>query len=109
MDLGSLVKKSRDVTVTFEDEKLTFTYVPNRLDSHVMQRLRATSTENFDALTDVLALLLKSWDLTEDGKPIKPDKETLLRLPFSLMTEVSSALLEDFNSPKAPTLLKNGS
>lgn len=109
MDVAGLIQKSRDVKVDYADESMIFTYAPERMDSRMMMRIRTAGVQDLEPLADILAELITHWSLTYEGEPMPIDKDSLLSLPFGLMSDIAGALLEDLNSGKAPTPSVNGS
>jgi len=52
---------------------------------------------------EILSGVVKDWDVTEDGAPLKPSKEVFLRLPVRVLNDLWNLCLEAAQTVKKPT------
>lgn len=110
--LDDLVGNSARVVKTFPSgAALTIDYCPTRVTRKTFADLTAFSEmnedrimDNLDALIDIIASLVKWWDLTEpDGSMIAITTERLNTVPLPILTFVAGAITGDIR-PEAMAL-----
>lgn len=109
MDLASLVRKSRTISVDFQGERLVVKYAPNKLDAHLYQKLQDSEKQGLESVIETLQLLLTEWDMEWDGEPMPLNQESMMRLPLNLLLDVGKLVMEDFDPGKQPAPLPAGS
>jgi hypothetical protein len=114
--VSSYTKKTRELTIPFEDdddEPLHVTYRPRGLTTRILAQVHAAQKDENVAsmLYATVPSVLESWDLTnEDGVPIPITEDDLADLPSTLLLHVLNAVSEDIRpNPARSSTSPNGS
>lgn len=93
-DLGTLLSKTRKVDVGLgEGDPLHIEYRPGAITGICIAR--SDQEGGFDGTYAFLVDVLSDWDITEEGKPLPINDETLRRLPWQAVDAIKTAILED--------------
>lgn len=115
LDIRRMRRSTRElvVPVTVDDEEITITltYRPDAMltpgMAHAINQSRKRGNDDLqrsEAITDALARLLDSWDVTEDGMPYPPTLENLGIFDVRLLLGLFNAIIEDVNRGSVPAL-----
>ena len=108
--IGQITSNIGKVTFPFAGESITVVYYPARVTEKTVAQMQAFATANeatmgagFLAFNDILAHLIKSWDVYEDDEhtvmyPLEADR--LAELPIAFRIAVINAIVSDI-SPEA--------
>lgn len=111
VSLSKIANNIASVEIPIEDEKVTIVYYPSRVTEKTFAQLQAfssmsedTITSRFKTFNEMLAGLIKSWDLYEDEEqtvmyPLEPDR--LSELPFVFRIAVIQAIMTDIRPEAA--------
>jgi hypothetical protein len=93
-DLGTLLSKTRKIDVGLgEGEPIHIEYRPGAITGLCIAMSDAVGA--FDGTYAFLVDVLTDWDITEEGKPLPINDETLRRLPWQAVDAIKTAILED--------------
>jgi hypothetical protein len=101
--LSRLFEATSTEEIPYLGEVLTVTWTPAGMTPALQDRFMSANGENEStkAVVEVLAGLLKGWDLLDDdGTPIPTTTERLMVLPKSFLLDVMRSL-SSASSPKA--------
>lgn len=84
------------LTVTIDAWILHVGYPPEKLDTHVRQQLQSaaaasTNEQQCQQTAEILAILMVTWSLLDDGQPVPLALETIQRLPGRVLGALSSS------------------
>jgi len=115
--LNQIANNVAQVDIQVGDKTVTVIYYPSRITEKTFKQLQnfqsidADSLEaGFESFNEVLASLIKSWDVYEDDAqtimyPINMD--SLSELPITFRTAVLHAMLSDINPEAVTTTMSN--
>jgi hypothetical protein len=102
-----MAANTADVSLAYAGETITVTYYPARISEEMLAQLDSLETmsnlssalQGFGSLNNVLANLIKEWDLYEDEKmtimiPIEPER--LKALGIELLVKIFYAIITNF-------------
>src|SRR5437868_4769867 len=105
LTFSQIASNTASVTVRVGEETVTAVYYPGRITEKAMAQMSAFSTmeantleAGFAGFNDMLARVLKSWDVYEDDEhtvmfPIEPAR--LSELPVMFRVQIINAIVED--------------
>jgi hypothetical protein len=106
LTLSKIANNTSTVTIAVDGEQLTITYYPSRVTEKTFAELQSFANMSetkdvaagFASLNDILARLIKSWDLYEDDEqtvmyPLTAER--LAELPIILRTQIIWAVMGD--------------
>jgi hypothetical protein len=119
VSLNKIASNTATVILWFGDDSLEIAYFPLRITTEMMATMASFAdmkteqavVDNFRAVADMLATIIKSWDLLEDnGEPIPLTAERIVKISPVIALMVIQAILKDIRPEEiAPQQLpKNG-
>lgn len=101
--LAKMASNTAEVTLQIGEDTVTAVYYPSRVTEKVFAQLQSfakmtedTIIEQFGSLNEMLANLIKSWDvLNEDGSMYPLTPEALADLPLFFRTTLIQAIMGD--------------
>jgi hypothetical protein len=101
MDIGALFKQVSEIEIDYEGESFSVSYAPQKYTSRVHHEvLESQKVQDFVPLVKILAMMLISWDLTDNGKPVAITEDTLAGLPVNLLMMIVGEVMKDVASGK---------
>lgn len=112
MDLATLNAKQTSLVVEFNDEVINLQILPLKLTPAYRAKLqklsRAQDKEDArDADAELVADLVESWDVVNNGEPFPPTYENLRLVPLALLACIATEILEHVGKLAAPKPRKN--
>ena len=121
LTLSQIASNTGSVTIHVGEETVTVVYYPGRVTEKAMAQMQAFSNMNestlqasFAGFNEMLARLIKSWDVYEDDEKtvmFPPEPDRLAELPVMFRVQIINAIVEDIR-PEAiasQVLASNGS
>lgn len=96
--LSDLSTNRRTVRLDVGDETVAVTYDSGRFTPELEDEIRELTADerNGAAIVALLSRCVLDWDILDDsGKPLKPTKDNLRRLPLAFLAKLASAIAED--------------
>ena len=104
LDLSDLLAERRELDVKYHDFVICITYNPNT-QTEVIEELMKEQIDEQRYAASLRTFIVKSvtkWDLTEDGKPLPIDDETVrTKVPTAVQVAITTAITEDIRGPEA--------
>ena len=116
--LNEIASNTASVTIPVGEKTVTVVYYPGRITEKAMAQMRVFSTMNADnaeaayaGFNDMLARIIKSWDIFEDDEqtvmfPLEPDR--LSEVPIQFRIQVENAIVQDIFPPEVVEPQLNG-
>lgn len=107
MDLASLKTRSVKLAIEFDGETINLEILPHKLTPEYRSQLAKLSREQADenakdADAAMIAELLSSWDVVNEGEPFPPTYDNLRLVPMTLLVCVATEMLETVGKLAAP-------
>jgi hypothetical protein len=110
LDVGGLQRKVRTITIEFDDESFTVDYYPAKLTGKLNATIvHAAEEPELTGIDEAVGVLVKGWDLTDGGKPLKVSKETVAEMPLMLKLRICNGIVTDVTDPNRVRVLPGGS
>lgn len=119
VSLNQIASNTATVVLWFGDDSLEIAYYPLRITTEMMATMASFADmqteqavlDNFRAIGEMLATIIKSWDLLEDnGEPVALTGERIVKISPVIALMIIQAILKDIRPEEiAPqNLPKNG-
>lgn len=112
ISLNALNRETRTVTVPVGDGlNLELSYYPNAYTPELEEKAAQAQSGQFAGrmLIAMLAPVIASWNLEDNGSPLPVSEDTLRMLPMRLLTQMLQEIGEDLNPQKASASASVGS
>jgi hypothetical protein len=107
VSMSQLLTNTATVSFEYSGFSIAVTYLPAEITEEVFANLQVFMSMNnytevmsgFKSLNDIIALLVKSWDLYEDDaqtEMVSLTAERLAKLPVALRVQCLFAIMRDF-------------
>ena len=109
MKFSDLINKVVSLAVTYRDITINISFFSEKFSPTYKAQLAKLIEEQLDISADakMLSDLLESWDITDDdGQPMKPTYDVLVKMPYSLLVKLGQAIFNyigDTTNPTQPT------
>lgn len=85
--------KEKQLCLSYDDETITVTYRRGAVTTEWQEAIAACSKDDTETFYRLLAQVIVDWDITENGKPLKPTAANMKKLPMDLMVEMCEQVL----------------
>lgn len=99
LSLSALAAKTRKLAVTWDGETIEVEYKTAAVNPAYQSMLQKIDDKKSDQPSQWEAVLsiISTWDIVDGGKPLPITKESLAKLPTSLLMAIVNAIMEDVN------------
>lgn len=104
LSLSTLAAKTRKLAVQWDGETVQIEYKTAAVNPAYQSMLQKLDNKKSDQAAQWEAVfgVIAKWDIVDDGAPLPITKESLAKLPTSLLVAISNAIIEDVNpNPKS--------